>query len=151
VSFASMARRLAVAILLLLTAFAAAPTRAQDVPDAVVQEALIKEALITFNDANMTGNYDVLHKKSAAPFQQKFSPADLAEMFKGFGEQEIDIATVAGMDPIEDTPTAVANGVLTIKGHFATSPLQVNYGLDFIVEGDNWRLIGIDVSAKPVE
>ena len=53
----------------------------------------------------MTGNYDVLHAKTATPFQEKFTPGDLAEMFKGFVEQKIDIATVAGMDPIEDAPS----------------------------------------------
>ena len=62
-------------------------------------------------------------------------------MFKGFGEQEIDIATIAGMDPIDDVPPVVANGVLTFKGHFATTPSPVNYALDFMVDnapGASW-------------
>ena len=150
-SFASMARQLAFALILLLTAFAAAPTPAQDVPDASLQEALIKEALITFNDANVTGNYDVMHAKTGVPFQQKFTAADLAEMFKGFGEQKVDISPVAGMDPIEAAPAAVEGGVLSLKGHFATTPSQVGYGLEFILENSSWRLVGIDVRVRPVE
>jgi hypothetical protein len=145
-----MIRRLVIAGLLVTTAFAAAQTKAQDIPSAGVQEGLIKEALVTFNDANVTGNYDVMRLRTAKPFQDKFTAADLHEMFKGFGEQEIDIGTVAGMDPIEDAPAKVEGGVLTLDGHFDTSPLQVDYTLDFMVEDNDWALIGIDVSAKPV-
>ena len=147
----SMFRRLVIAGVLVTAAFASAQTKAQDVPDAGVQEALVKEALITFNDANMTGNYDVMRLRTAKPFQDKFSSDDLHEMFKGFGEQDIDISTVAGMDLVEDAPSKVENGILTITGHFATNPLQVSYVLDFMVEDDDWALIGIDVSAKPVQ
>ena len=148
-SFASMARRLAFALILMLTAFAAAPTPAQEIPDAIIQEAMIKEAMITFNDANLTGNYDVLLAKTAAPFRQKFTSADLTEMFKGFVEQKIDIATVAGMDPIDDVPPVVSGGVLSFKGHFATTPSPVNYALDFMVDNSAWRLVGFDITIPP--
>lgn len=150
-SISSLASRLAFAIILLVTAFAAAPSRAQDLPDASVQEALIKESLITFNDAILTGNFEVLHAKTATPFQQKFSTDDLAEMFKGFVAEEISIAPVAGMDFVEDAPGKLDNGVLTLAGHFETTPLQVTYTLDFVVEENRWRIIGLDVSARPVE
>lgn len=146
-----MFRRLVIAGVLVTAAFASVQTRAQDVPDAGVQEGLVKEALITFNDANMTGNYEVMRLRTAKPFQDKFTAADLHEMFKGFGEQDIDISTVAGMDIVEDVPGKVENGVLTLDGHFATRPLEVSYTLDFIVEDNDWALIGIDVSAHPVE
>jgi hypothetical protein len=113
-----MFRRLVIAGVLVTAAFASIQTKAQDVPDAGVQEGLVKEALITFNDANMTGNYEVMRLRTAKPFQDKFS---------------------------------AENGVLTLDGHFATRPLEVNYTLDFIVEDNDWALIGIDVSAHPVE
>jgi hypothetical protein len=147
----SMFRRLVIAGVLVTAAFASAQTRAQDVPDAIYLEALVKGSLITFNDANMTGNYEVMRLRAAKPFEDKFTAADLHEMFKGFGEQEINIATVAGMDIIEDAPSKVEDGVLTLKGHFATNPLEVSYTLNYMVEGNDWALIGIDVSAKPVQ
>lgn len=148
---ASMARRLAFAILLMVTAFHAAPAPAQEVPDVDVQEALIKEALITLNDANMTGNYEVMQLRTAKVFQEQFSADDLAGMFSDFSEQEIDISTIAGLDFLEDAPTLVLNGVLNMGGHFETRPLEVNYRLKFIVENDRWALIGITVTTKPVE
>lgn len=143
--------RFVLAILLIVAGFGALPARAQDVPDAQVQEAMIKQTLITFNDANMTGNYAVMHARTAAPFREQFPPARIAEMFKSFGEQDVDIGPVAGMDPIEDTPAVVEDGILILAGHFATSPLQVNYVLKYLVEENAWRLVGIDVTAVPVE
>jgi len=93
----------------------------------------------------------VLHKKTAAPFEEKFAPADLAEMFKSFPENKIDISPIAGMDPIEDNPPTVENGILTLDGHFATSPLEVNYVLSLVIEEGYWRLIGFDISARAPE
>ena len=147
----SMFRRLVIAGVLVTVVFASVQTKAQEIPDAMLQEALVKEALITFNDANMTGNYEVMRLRTAKPFQDKFTPEDLLGMFKSFGDQDVDIATVAGMDIVEDAAAKVENGVLTLSGHFETSPLRVNYVLDFMVEENDWALIGIDVSAKPVE
>jgi len=35
---------------------------------------LIKVTLLTFNDANVTGNYTVLHAKLSKPFRDQFPP-----------------------------------------------------------------------------
>jgi hypothetical protein len=51
-------------------------------PTAQVQEKLIKTSLLTFNDANLTGNYAVMHAKLAKPFRDKFSPDQLKKAFK---------------------------------------------------------------------
>ena len=45
------------------TLLCGSPARADKVPSAFGQEVLIKVALLTFNDANVTGNYSVLHAK----------------------------------------------------------------------------------------
>jgi hypothetical protein len=48
------------------------PAQAEDkVPSPVLQEILIKTSLLTFNDANLTGNYTVLHAKLAKAFRDK--------------------------------------------------------------------------------
>jgi len=53
----------------------AMPAQAEDtVPSAVLQEILIKTSMLTLNDANLTGNYTVLHAKLAKPFRDQFSP-----------------------------------------------------------------------------
>ncbi len=57
-------------VLLLMTL-----AQAQDkIPSAFMQEILIKTALLTLNDANVTGNYTVLHAKLSKPFREQFKP-----------------------------------------------------------------------------
>ena len=68
----------------------AAPAQAQKPPEPVQQEILIKTTLLTFNDANLTQNYSVLHSKLSKQFRDQFSPDRLKEVFKPFVEQKID-------------------------------------------------------------
>jgi hypothetical protein len=49
------------------------------VPSAVLQEILIKTSMLPLNDANLTGNYTVLHAKLAKPFRDQFSPDRLKQ------------------------------------------------------------------------
>jgi hypothetical protein len=61
----------------------AVPAYAENaVPTAQVQEKLIKTSLLTFNDANLTGNYAVMHAKLAKAFRDKFSPDQLSRPSK---------------------------------------------------------------------
>src|SRR5690348_10521139 len=78
-----------------------APARAQlNLPDANLQEVLIKTTLLAFNDANITGNYAVLHAKTSKPFRDQFSPERLKEVFKEFAEKHIDFAVIAAKTPV---------------------------------------------------
>ena len=53
----------------------AGPARAENtVPSAILQEILIKTSLLTFNDANLTGNYTVMHAKLAKAFRDNITP-----------------------------------------------------------------------------
>jgi opacity protein-like surface antigen len=139
--------RIAVAVLML--ALFAAPAAAQKVPDANLQQILIKTSLLTFNDANVTGNYEVFHAKLSKPFRDQFSPEKLAEGFKEFRDRHIDLALIAPMAPISVAePEVDDNGRLNLKGYFDTSPNRVNYDLGFIMSDGEWKLIGINVDVK---
>ena len=56
---------------------------------------MVKVALLTLNDANLTGNYNVLYAKMAKPFRERFSADTLKQAFKSFAGRHID--TIAGM------------------------------------------------------
>lgn len=128
----------------------AAPAFAQTAaPDEFTREALIRSALLTFNDANVTGIYDVLRAKSATPFQDAYTAEQLAETFKVFREQEIDLMVVAAMDPVEaGEPSFNEDGVMVLTGHFETQPQQIIYELELLLEAGAWRMIGINVNIE---
>jgi hypothetical protein len=119
------------------------------VPGPELQEVLIKTALLSFNDANVTGNYAVLHAKLSKPFRDQFSPERLAETFKEFRDKHIDFDIIAAKKPIStEEPKIADNGVLSFRGYFDTAPIRVNYDLAFIMSDGEWKLIKVNVDVK---
>ena len=88
----SMIARL-VAMLVLVLAMGAAQAQ-NKVPSERALEVLVKASLLSFNDANVTGNYTVLHAKLSKPFREEFPPEKLKEAFKEFSEKNIDIESL---------------------------------------------------------
>lgn len=123
---------------------------AQGIPSPVMQEILVKTSLLTFNDANDTGNYSVLYAKLAKPLRDKIGPEKLQQGFKAFHDQRIDLDLIAAM-PIVPTsePQINSNGALWLRGYFDTSPNRVSYELAFLQSEGEWKLADISVKVKP--
>jgi hypothetical protein len=123
---------------------------AQEVPNATMQEILVKTSLLTFNDANVTGNYTVLHAKLSKPFRDQITPEKLKQSFKSFADQHVDFDLIAAK-PIVPTSEAKINssGVLMLRGYFDTTPSRVTYELDFLRSEGEWKLISINVKVRP--
>ena len=129
--------------------FLSAPAHAQKVPGAVTQEIIIKETLLTFNDANVTGNYSILHAKASKPFRDQFSPERLKEVFKEFASKGIDIALVVAKTPIASQEPSVSDkGILTLVGYFDTTPSRVYYDLGFLMSDGEWKPLKLNVNLK---
>jgi hypothetical protein len=72
------------------------------VPSERSLEALVKSTLLSWNDANVTGNYTVFHAKHSRPFRDQFPPDRLKQTFKQFADGNIDIDVIAAMKPSYD-------------------------------------------------
>jgi hypothetical protein len=127
-----------------------APTRAQiKLPDQSQQEVLIKTTLLTFNDANVTENYSVLHAKVSKPFRDQFPLDRLKEVFKVFVEKHIDFAIIATKTPLPtEEPKIDENGKLILQGYFDTTPNHVYYDLNYILSDGQWKPIKINVNVR---
>jgi hypothetical protein len=128
----------------------APPSLAQSrVPGERALEALVKATLLTFNDANVTGNFTVFHAKLAKPFRQQFTPERLQETFKSFVDQQIDFDVIAAYKPVYDPAASVdGDGRLIVKGHFPTEPTRVLFDLAVIPSDGEWKLISIHVKTE---
>jgi hypothetical protein len=148
------ARKIAafVSILVAAVMILASPARAQQVPDEVLLEILVKTTLSTFNDANLTGNYAVMHAKMSEPFRAQFSPERLAEIFKGFRDQHVNLGAIVAKSPIFTEPAQInSKGTLLLYGYFDTAPSRVYYLLEFIISEGLWKPTRVDVNVKPVK
>jgi hypothetical protein len=141
--------------LILIVAIAASsapmPAAAQRVPPDNVIEITIKRHLASFNDANITGNYEVWHATLSRPFRQQFTAERLKTAFKAFHDQQIDIAPVLAQTPILSEPARIDNeGALLLKGVFETRPSRVLFDMKLLPAEGDWKLISIHVNVLPV-
>lgn len=137
---------------LLSALFLAIPAQAQNtVPSPLLQEILIKTSLLTLNDANLTGNYTVLHAKLAKPFRDQASPDRLKKGFKPFADKKIDYGLIAAKPPVASSASQIdKRGALVLRGYFETQPSRLIYELDFLPSEGEWKPIMLHVNVKPV-
>ena len=118
---------------------------ALSIPSAEDQEVLVKTTLMTFNDANLTGNYTVLHAKAAKPFRDQFSPDKFKEIFKGFVDNHVDISRAVAK-PLKGNEAKLDDDMLILQGSIdLTSDYHAAYVLKYIQSDGEWKIIGLDV------
>ena len=145
-------KAMASAVALLATFTLAGDASAQRVPDAASTEGILKRALMTFNDANVTGNYTVMHARAARQLQAKFTPEQLKAAFKSFQDQKIDIAPIMALPPVYSTLPKIDNdGALALDGQFETRPSRVKFSLRLLPAEGDWKVLGINVNVSAAE
>ena len=135
--------------LALMPLVAAGPASALKPPAPEMQEVLIKASLMSFNDANVTENYAVLHAKLSKPFRDQFTPEKLKQTFKPFADAHVDFAVVVAKPPVPTDAVQIDDdGRLVLRGYFDTQPSRVHYDLAFILSEGEWKLIKLNVNVK---
>ena len=129
----------------------AVPALAEDkVPTEQYQEILIKTALLTLNDADLTGNYGVLHDKLSKPFREQFTPDQLKAGFRNLADKKADWSFIAAMPPIATSETEIdERGALVLRGYFDSRPNRLSYELDFVPSEGQWKPLKLSVTLKP--
>jgi hypothetical protein len=126
----------------------ASSTAAPRVPSPKLLIILIRSSLCALNQANLTGDYNVLYALSSPHAQAANSPQKLAQIFAEYHKGKIDFSPVLFETPQLLRPPAVTNGQLHISGFFPTRPLRVNFDLLFDRVESHWRLAGYNVSLQ---
>src|SRR6201996_6509399 len=121
------------------------PAFAVDIPDDDDQDVLIRTTLLTFNDANMTNNYEVMLAKASKQFQSQFNVDKMATAFEVFRKDRLFFEEVATAD-YDSSEKAVIDkeGALVLVGVFKTDDLQVKYNLRYVQDGGAWKMIGLN-------
>lgn len=119
------------------------------VPPPYVMMAMIRDAVVALNQANRTGNYNVLSKLSAPGFREANSVARLGELFAALRDRGLDLAPVTVIDPGLYRPAAIMeNGMLRLTGYFPSQPERVNFDLAFQHVDGRWKLFGLGVNTS---
>ena len=137
--------------LLLLVAVSLSPVHAAEIPSDDEQDVLIRTTLMTFNDANMTGNYAVLLAKASKQFQAQYSAEQVFAAFEAFRKNELFFEQVVTADYDSwEKARLDSEGALVLAGVFKTDELQVKYRLRFVQNNKVWKFLGINVDASKI-
>jgi hypothetical protein len=120
------------------------------IPRDDILDVMVRRTLLTFNDANMTANYEVLSAVLHPEFRQQVPAARLAEIFKAFRDNKIDIAPLRAHQTVfTESPSNDSNGLLLAKGPLETRPWRTTFDLVWRRDGDRWWLWKINVRVRP--
>jgi hypothetical protein len=125
---------------------------AQEVmPDAEKIVLLVRNTLITLNDALQTGNFTVLRDIGAPGFREANSASRLSQAFSSINAEQIDLSAVAVITPqlLQAPHLDREKGMLHLRGYFPGKPVQINFDLLYQVVDGRWRLFGLSVQPSP--
>jgi hypothetical protein len=126
----------------------AQPSQPQVVmPDAEKIVLLLRNTLITLNDAIQTGNFTVLRDMGAPGFRDANSAGRLSQAFSDLASKGVDLSAVTVIAPqLTEPPTLdQQKGMLHLKGYFSGQPVQINFEVLYQVVSGRWRLFGLSV------
>lgn len=121
------------------------------VPSEPAIEILIKQSLLSFNDANLTGNYTVFHANLAEVFRTQFTAERIRDAFRAFHDQQIDLAGILLHRHVLTKPAVInASNALELEGRFDTRPFNVMFGMQYVVATTGeWKLAGLNINLLP--
>ncbi len=114
-------------------------------------KALVFDSLFAFNKAVQEKSFAKFHEERLSPqFQKQFPLEKFTGIFQVFIDKGYDISNIAKSEPIFDVPPAIdGDGLLVLKGHYATQPNKVTFKLTYAYESSAWKIMGINVQAMP--
>jgi hypothetical protein len=125
-------------------------TERPPIPDPTKLTLLIQSYLVALSQANLTGNYAVLHALGAPAFQENNPPDKLFQIFANMRSQGVDLTPVLLYKPILSRKAAYdEQGLLHLIGYYKTEPQQVHFDVTLQPVGGLWRLFGISVKTVP--
>ena len=130
----------------------AAPQQQQVVmPDAEKIVLLLRNTLITLNDALQSGNFTVLRDRAAAGFREANTAARLGQAFADLAARGIDLSTVSVITPQLTAAPSLdqQKGMLHVQGIFPTQPVPVTFEVLYQSDAGHWRLFGLSVQPAP--
>lgn len=132
-----------------LTQSEAPPARAVvAAPDNATQHALISGTLQALADSINGQDFGILHSHASRRFQAVADPARLAEVFHEFVEQEVDFSVLQSLQPEIERSSVSSDAILFLGGYYDTQPSRTRFELQYEREGEDWKLIEIDVQVR---
>lgn len=119
------------------------------VPDNDSAVKLARESMKVFGEAVDKRDMSIFHKHISLPWQEQFTVEKLETAYKPLYEIPSKFGALEEIVPVFSKPPFLAeNNVLNIDGYFPTSPQQVVFNHKYIMQGGEWKLLGLTISIR---
>ncbi|MEE4154836.1 MAG: hypothetical protein V2I27_11805 [Erythrobacter sp.] len=126
------------------------PPSVRPTPGQLELSKMIWSTLAAVDHANRSGNYSVLRDISASGFQINNNAAQLAQVFSGLRELNIDLGNTLLVPPTYSVaPQFIREDIFRVQGVFQIRPVSIGFDLYYQWEQGRWKLFGIDL--QPLE
>jgi G:T/U-mismatch repair DNA glycosylase len=113
---------------------------------------LVQKTMLDFALAIKARDFTGFYFNISKLWQSQTTKEELANIFKSFSDQNIDLTVLQELNPIfTKDPQLTDEGVLVLQGNYSTTPFIVSFTLKYIYEKPEWKLFGINVKIKPEE
>lgn len=110
-------------------------------PAAAKLTYLIQNSIAAINHANITGNYAVFRDLSAPNMIAHSSPATLAEEYRAFRKNGIDLSPLLIITPKLSKKIKInSDELLVLEGYYPSKPLRTLFNLKYRNIAGRWRL-----------
>lgn len=112
------------------------------------QTHLAKQTVALFANAMESRDMQRLWEGLGSPMQKQFTPADLEKAFRSIMDARVDWEGLKKLDPLFEHPAQLENGILKMSFYYPTRPTPIEFHLEFIKEGGEWKPIAIELGPK---
>ncbi len=117
------------------------------VPDESGLARLVWSTMVTLDNANRTGNYDVLQQLGTPQFQKANTPKALAGVFAPLRNRRVDVGRAILITPTYYIEPALDSvGDLRLRGAFEYRPSAIRFDVIYRNVGGGWRIHAISVA-----
>ncbi|GHB04216.1 hypothetical protein GCM10009069_28440 [Algimonas arctica] len=121
-------------------------TQRPALPDENTQARLVWSTLIALDNANRTGNYEVLHSLGTDGFQRQNSPGRLSQSFAQLRQNRVDVGrSILSSPTYYQPPTLLPDGSLRLRGGFDFRPKSIRFDLIYVSSGGGWQINALSI------
>ncbi len=126
------------------------PPSIRPTPGPLELSKMIWSTIAAVDHANRSGNYSVLRDISAQGFQINNNAAQLAQIFAGLREIQVDLSNALVVPPSYSVaPQVIREDVFRVQGVFQLRPVSIAFDIYYQWEQGAWKLVGIEL--RPLE
>jgi hypothetical protein len=107
------------------------------------QIALVKRGMRDFGVSLRAKSMEHFRNNISSVWQRQYTTQKLNDSYGQIIEANLDLSVLNTLEPVMDQEAQInQEGVLVLKGHYATQPSQVYFQQKFIREKGAWKLLG---------